>query len=196
MNKKTISLDYIEKNNKLHLSNPNYGAGGSKWSFLIREIADQLKATTILDYGCGKQTLSKALEEFNVYEYDPAIIGLDEIPCTNADLIVCTDVLEHVEPDFIHAVLAEIADIATKAAFFTVATRPAIKFLSDGRNAHLIVKPFSWWNEIISQHFRIIGIKDEPNHEFSVLTIPRKIKITNENLFFHPYFENSKKESS
>lgn len=170
MNRKTISADYREKNHRLHITNPNYGSGGAKWSTLIRKAACKFEIQTILDYGCGKQGLAKALRAhgLHIYEYDPGIPGLDKIPCPQVELVVCTDVLEHVEPDFIHAVLEEIADLTTRFAFFNVATRPAIKNLEDGRNAHLIIESFSWWHEIISQNFDILAQKIEEDYDFSV----------------------------
>jgi hypothetical protein len=38
---------------------------------------------------------------------------------------------------------------------FTIATKPAGKFLKDGRNAHLIQKPASWWLPLMCSRFEI-----------------------------------------
>jgi hypothetical protein len=35
---------------------------------------------------------------------------------------------------------------------------PAIKILADGRNAHLIQKPSSWWLTKIVKHFEIVQL--------------------------------------
>jgi hypothetical protein len=42
-------------------------------------------------------------------------------------------------------VLDHIRSVSRLAAIFTVATRPAVKILADGRNAHLIQQPLEWW---------------------------------------------------
>jgi len=36
---------------------------------------------------------------------------------------------------------------------------PAVKFLQDGRNAHLIQKPTSWWLPKIAKHFEVIQLQ-------------------------------------
>jgi hypothetical protein len=45
--------------------------------------------------------------------------------------------------------------IIIKIGFFTIATKPARKFLNDGRNAHLIQKPSSWWLPLMCSRFEI-----------------------------------------
>ena len=60
-----------------------------------------------------------------------------------ADLVCCIDVLEHIEPEFLDSVIAELARITIKLGFFTIATGPATKTRADGGNAHLIQQPSS-----------------------------------------------------
>ena len=55
------------------------------------------------------------------------------------------DVLEHIEPECLDAVLDHMARLTQKAILLTVTTIPAAKNLADGRNAHLIVEPPEWW---------------------------------------------------
>jgi hypothetical protein len=61
------------------------------------------------------------------------------------DLVVCSDVLEHIEPDCLGDVLRHLYDLTKKALFVDVACRPAKKVLADGRNAHLIQRDPSAW---------------------------------------------------
>ena len=67
-----ISEDYRELNKQLHESRPDYGTSGGKWALRIEELANSLGAITILDYGCGKQTLGMALSHLLIAGYDPA----------------------------------------------------------------------------------------------------------------------------
>lgn len=141
-----ISPTYRELNSQLHQSRPDYGAGISsrRWYATIAELAKKVGAQSILDYGCGKGSLGKALAHLVVKNYDPAIPGLDKPP-TAADLLVSTDVLEHIEPDCLDDVLDDMKRCGLKAVFLTIATRKAAKTLADGRNAHLIVQSPEWW---------------------------------------------------
>lgn len=138
-----ISEDYREQNRKLHESNPGYGTSSSRWVNFIDDLAAQTKAKTILDYGCGKALLSKGVSR-PIINYDPCIAEHAHRP-VQADLVVCTDVLEHIEPEHLDAVLDDIRALMKTTAFFTVATRPAMKVLEDGRNAHLLVESHKWW---------------------------------------------------
>ena len=147
-----ISPQYVNDNLAMHERLANYGAYGSRWADRVRAIAARTGSCDVLDYGCGKGTLAKALTDLTVREYDPAIPGKDALPAS-ADLVVCTDVLEHIEPDCIDEVIAHIGRLTRTAAFLNISTRLAAKSLDDGRNAHLIVQDAAWWRALIEGIF-------------------------------------------
>jgi 2-polyprenyl-3-methyl-5-hydroxy-6-metoxy-1,4-benzoquinol methylase len=143
-----ISDEYLALNQQLHRAPRGFGASGRKHASEITAVAAVMGVNSILDYGCGLGTLKRALLEQGwvgeIAEYDPAVAGRDVLP-TPADLVVCTDVLEHIEPDRLAAVLEHIRALTRRAAFLVIATQPAHKLLADGRNAHLIVESPEWW---------------------------------------------------
>ena len=140
-----MSSEYLEAQRTLHAAPRGYGGKGARWAETAREIATRYGAQSVLDYGCGQGTLAASLRShFVTREYDPAIAGKDGPP-SFADLVVCTDVLEHVEPDKLPAVLTHLRQLARRAALLVVSIRPANKILPDGRNAHLIIRPRAWW---------------------------------------------------
>lgn len=138
-----ISEEYRGLNEDLHKSVPEYGTSGKKWAANIHELSIALDTKDILDYGCGKSTLSNNLP-FAIHQYDPSIKKYSARPVP-ADIVVCTDVLEHIEPEHLDDVLDDLKSLTRKIAFFTVATRPAKKTLADGRNAHLLQHGIDWW---------------------------------------------------
>jgi hypothetical protein len=71
-------------------------------------------------------------------------------------MVVCTDVLEHVEPEYLDNVLADIAGLTKQYAYFNISLMEAMKTLPDGRNAHLIVQPWQWWAEKLREYFTLI----------------------------------------
>lgn len=148
-----ISPEYARLNAELHTSEPEYGIGGSQWGFDVLDILERHGLKSVLDYGCGKGELARFLRDRHVLEYDPAIEG--KAHAGHADLVVCTDVLEHIEPGCLDAVLAHLKDCTDRRLFFNIATRPALKVLADGRNAHLLVKSPDWWRERLQEHFVI-----------------------------------------
>jgi FkbM family methyltransferase len=150
----TISPEYLEQNKLLHQQSAVYGVSGVKYADAVKKLKEELKAESILDYGSGKGTLAAALP-FPIWEYDPAIPGKEANP-KPADLLVCTDVLEHVEPAFLDVVLKDLQRCTIKGAYIVVNNTPAQKTLPDGRNAHLIVQPMDWWRNQIGAYFDIV----------------------------------------
>lgn len=145
-----ITDRYLELQRELHGRPRGYGGRGSKWANGVRGLIDRFRATSVLDYGCGEGTLIKSLRPMcdstiRIDEYDPAIPGKDTLP-SFADLVVCTDVLEHIEPDRLDRVLGHLGFLARKAVFVVIATRPSSKTMADGRNAHLILEDADWWS--------------------------------------------------
>ena len=153
-----ISESYRELNKQLHEVNPAFGISGQKYVDEILNIVEHLKPRSILDYGCGKGTFkSRFMFPHLVSEYDPAVPGKDAKP-EPADLVVCTDVLEHIEPECLDDVLSDISRLAEKAAYLVVATYPAQKKLPDGRNAHLIQRKRDFWDAEVKKHFKEISV--------------------------------------
>lgn len=139
-----ISESYRALNRRAHEEMPNYGTVGHRWAPYVQRLAVRIGAQTILDYGAGKGTLAAALTDHTVAEYDPAIPGKDEPP-EPADLVVCTDVLEHVEGPCTDAVLDHILSVAGRGVLLVISCRVGSKLLADGKPAHRNVMPPAKW---------------------------------------------------
>ena len=149
-----ISPGYLALNEKYHRDAPNWGTSAGRFRAVgAMKLAVLLEAQTILDYGCGKGTMQKA-SGLVMDEYDPAIPGKTEIPRDHYDLVICTDVMEHVEPEYVDSVLNEINDLATLGVYFIVYLTPAMHTLPDGSNCHRTIKPATWWAEKIKGIFK------------------------------------------
>lgn len=127
-----------------------WGADGATWAKEVVEFAATIGAGSVLDYGCGRGRLKLAVPTLKVQEYDPGIPGKDHLP-KPADMVACTDVLEHIEPDRLEAVLAHIFALSRIGAFFVIATSPAREHLPDGRNAHLICEGEGYWRAALER---------------------------------------------
>jgi hypothetical protein len=163
-----ITPEYLEQNRRLHEVG-NYGLSGQKYAPFVLAVSGMVASRDILDYGCGQRTLERTLG-FEIRNYDPCIPGLDAPP-QPADVVVCTDVLEHVEPDCLEDVLDDLQRLTRKVALLVIANRPAKKVLPDGRNAHLIQQPSSWWRPRLERRFRIAELT-EMDGEFGVVVVP------------------------
>lgn len=153
-----ISAEYQATLQKMHKEQPQWGNSGLRFIDQINTLIDRLSVKTILDYGCGKGGLAKQLERMTstvkVSLYDP---GIPEHATpyhgTSFNLVICTDVLEHIEREKVDNVLANIAALSDRAAYFIVHTGLCGHTLPDGRPAHITREPIEWWKEKIARHF-------------------------------------------
>lgn len=172
-----ITPGYLNQQKILHAQPKGYGGRGDKWADGVIGLLKKYDAKSVLDYGCGQGTLGNVLKKLKgivVYEYDPAIPGKEECPNLLADLVVCTDVLEHIEPDRLGVVIDHLFRHTGKALFLVIATRPSKKFLKDGRNSHLIIEPDSWWKDrLVHPHFEFAEPPKSPliSREFVTLLV-------------------------
>src|SRR3990172_3189833 len=156
-----ISHEYRDLNLRLHRENLAYGVGGKNHAETVLKLVEVLMKDckpfpSVLDFGCGKSYLAKNLP-FPIWEYDPAVPGKEELP-RPADLVVCTDVLEHIEPDKLPFVLDELRRCIRMIGYFTIHTGPAQKKLADGRNTHLIQKDAAWWRKMLGKFFQVAKV--------------------------------------
>jgi hypothetical protein len=186
-----ISEAYREQNRRLHAQREDYGTSGEQWAPYVKRLIDDEGYSTVLDFGCGKGTLAKYLakHDMTVAEFDPAVAGKDMAP-EPADLVVCTDVMEHIEPVHLNAVIRELRRVTKRKLFLNIATREAQKTLDDGRNAHLIVKPADWWKAKLEKEFDVHLWEDRGHLVYGEMTpkgvcrkITRRRKITPELAF-------------
>ena len=160
-----ISEDYRKMQQELH-RNPNYGVASIQYAPMVAQVMEAAGITEILDYGAGKGRLGLALEGMYenplvIHHYDPAIPQWSQPP-QPCDLVACIDVLEHIEPDLLDNVLNDLKRVTARVGVFTVHTGAAVKVLGDGRNAHLIQKPASWWLPKFMERFELHTFKKMP----------------------------------
>lgn len=168
-----ITDAYREQNRRLHAERADYGTSGQRYAQQVRPISDWGRKA-ILDFGAGKCTLRNRLgPAYQVTCYDPCIEGLDATPEPHP-VCVCSDVLEHVEPECLADVLADLRRVTQEVGLFVVHLTAAKKTLSDGRNAHLIQEPAEWWaQKIIGAGFEIWQ-QDAGPHEAAFVVKPAR----------------------
>jgi hypothetical protein len=173
----TITDEYLAQNRQLHEANANYGMGGWRHAGKVADLREETESETILDYGCGKGQLKTGLGSPEwVREYDPAVPGKDAKP-EMADIVACTDVLEHIEPDLLDNVLSDLVRVTAKAAYLVIATRESNKCLPDGTSPHKIVRDAEWWRQKLAEKFLILSFSSNGPDEITVVATPiRPIK--------------------
>ena len=157
-----ISNEYKELNEKLHRNSSEYGNQNTYLSGHIPETIEILSKlygfSSVLDYGCGKGLIVESLRkkfqnhDIEINGYDPCIEIFSKTPKAS-DVLICTDVLEHIEPETINNVLEDISNLTKHICFLVIDLMPAVKTLPDGRNAHILLKPTGWWLDKLSNQY-------------------------------------------
>jgi hypothetical protein len=123
---------------------------------------------SVADIGCGTGRGGQRIHELTgcrVELFDFAENCLDksvDLPFTVADLThpiptacdfaFCTDVMEHIPPEDIEAVLNNVLGCAAEA-FFQISLVPDHMGSEIGHPLHLTVRPFEWW----ADQFHLLG---------------------------------------
>lgn len=155
-----ITPTYLDVLKTSRAQNPYWGVGGARHAPVVIAALEELglKSASILDYGSGVGTFANAIRQlagkrFFVSNYDPSMPQWRELPAGPFDAVVCTHVLEHVEPKCLGATLAEIHARANRLAYIEVPFGPAKELLSDGRNAHLTQESEEYWASRLAEVF-------------------------------------------
>lgn len=148
----------------------------------VIDFFHQKGVTSILDAGCGSgqvmEWLIKNHPEFRVHGFDIAANCLnaffkgreseflstgclwhaDDVP-KGYDAVYCTDVMEHIPPEHVDAVLSNLRLASGKSAFLGIALfEDGFGPIIIGAHLHLTVRPVEWWLERIQNAgFKIEG---------------------------------------
>jgi SAM-dependent methyltransferase len=152
-----MTYESLEEAQKYHIQHQTHWIGESlgEYKYQIWDVIARKNVKTVLDYGCGKAHFHKLL--FNnpktpgaptvqLTPYDPAYFPFAEKPTGKFDLVLCIDVMEHVQEDQINNVLEDIFSFSDNV-FLTITCYKATQTLLNGKNAHYTVKKPEWWKE-------------------------------------------------
>ncbi len=162
--------------------------GGAHVIALLDKTTPHIR--TMLDYGSGEGTLRAHVEHERpgrvvFTEYDPGMPGIDKVPSGTFDLVVTTDVLEHVEPHLLAETIREISDLADITVYHNIPCYPtASNFTSGpyiGKNIHLTVEEPKWWKRIVRDNMRDFTIQRVVTvEEYKKYGIKTRLMITSE----------------
>ena len=116
----------------------------------INQIIKDKDIKTILDYGCGKAKHHP--KEWKAIKYDPAIQEYQNKPQDKYDLVISTDVLEHIPVENLKQTINEIFGYSNKWVFVSVCCRKAEAILPNGYNAHATIESAKWWRDLFKPY--------------------------------------------
>lgn len=148
-------MDYIKQYELLYKIKKNYGKTSIKLYDMLEKIINDLNILSVLDYGCGKSKLLdliKKNKKIKIYRYDPAIKKYSKLTKNKTDLVICTDVLQHVPLYDLDRVLKEIKSKGVYILFYIKCTNHKTK-LPNKTYANCTVYDKKWWLEKLSNYY-------------------------------------------
>jgi hypothetical protein len=128
----------------------------------IGEFIRELGATSLLDYGCGagmpydspyKVWKNWGLNPTFIRLYDPAFKEHSKPVTGKYDIVISSDVLEHIPEDQVDSVIQTMFSHARKGVWASICTRPAKKcFPGTKINMHVTLHPMQWWDDTFKEH--------------------------------------------
>lgn len=138
------------------------GYGSTNHGAAALPVVQRLKPRLVVDFGCGRNDFIGALRRIGIdglgidFAFPDADIPramhktglLDGV----ADVVTSFDALEHLLPEDVDAVLAEMRRVARpRATFvFSICTRPSRTTVA-GEGLHPTVRPLAWWLDRFGQ---------------------------------------------
>lgn len=151
-----LQQEYVSYYVDLHHQDALYGNGAHELMEYILPFIVELKPQSILDYGAGKSDfvmdISSYVNDCQGYKFDPAIKDIAVLPKDKVDLVINTDVMEHIPEENIEATLEKISRISQNV-YFNICTTLSDEILPNGKNAHITIKPPEWWQKKIEKFF-------------------------------------------
>ena len=148
-------MDYIKQYKLLYKRKKNYGKTSIKLYDMLKKIINDLNILSVLDYGCGKSKLLDLIKKnskIKIFKYDPAIKKYSKLTKNKTDLVICTDVLQHVPLYDLDRVLKEIKSKGIYILFYIKCTNHKTK-LPNKTYANCTVYDKKWWLEKLSNYY-------------------------------------------
>jgi hypothetical protein len=139
-----------------------YGVTGNRYGLLVQTLILELKPRIILNYGCGQTDWHQRIDLMGAeyYGYDPAIPERADLPVSSADLLINTDVLEHIAADRLPEALAHMRALSSNA-LFVIATRPDGRKFPSGEDLHCTLMPAFEWRRLLLQFYPTVELAFE-----------------------------------
>jgi len=168
---KIYDRDYLENGIATKKSNYvdySWNRLGSYFQKTAKHIVNKFSPSSVLDVGCAKGFLVKALVELGVdaYGVDPSEYAFNEVPAdikgrtvigaaqqlhdedNSFDLVTCFDVLEHIPEKDVPQVLSEMLRVSKQWLIIRVATK---ELPNDVDANHATIREKDWWIEKIKE---------------------------------------------
>ena len=163
-----------------------WGSTGARYSgkAVAEVILSRPYLKTALDYGCGKGTMAHYFDDLEWTEYDPGVVGKQEKPIGRYDLVTCTDVMEHVEREYITSVIKELGAATDKVLFVDIACYLTGKVFGsgpyEGQDLHITIFSTDEWKDLFDRYSGLTFLESRGIDKVSKGKTKKRLQLTYE----------------
>jgi len=143
------------ENQQAHQTHKQYGSvsgyvfyfGGENLPLMgtsVLTLIRELEPGTVLDYGCGKglgaDNLVYNYPDLHVTKYDPFVDQFAQQPQAQYDMVICYNVLQIVEQEYLDAVIQHCVELTKKNLFLNI--------LYNKKSP----RDLAWWSTALSEY--------------------------------------------
>lgn len=154
----TARPEWLQRHRDTHARETTFGTHRHPYLMqtieaLVSESRGQGELPSLLDYGCGKGAMLAELRRRGMFRflrgYDPAVDAFRARPTQRYDIVLCLDVLDQTEDDFILSLIEDVAQFTLRFALFDVISKQVAQL------SHLPTRDFAEWRELIGRCMEI-----------------------------------------
>jgi SAM-dependent methyltransferase len=163
---------------------PSYSAQapGATHVGTFTEMSGAAGGASVLDAGCGSGAGALALQaagyrvtlcdvtpagvspEASTLPFVAACLWHDLAPVAylsgGVDYVYCTDVLEHIPPEYTMLVLSRLLEASKSGVFLNISLVPDQFGVWVGQPLHQTVRPFTWWRDRLRDLGQLVECRD------------------------------------
>jgi SAM-dependent methyltransferase len=133
------------------------GTGSGKGAVALYKEGFDVVACDVTDAGLVDEFKNPELAAIPFY---PACLWDDLSFIGRPAYVYCTDVLEHIPPQFTMLAIYQMLQVARKGLFLTVSLVPDSFGVWAGKSLHQTVQPFTWWKDSLAEVGTVIEARD------------------------------------
>lgn len=137
------------------------GTGSGKGALALKAAGFDVRLCDVTDAGLVPAAHALPFYEACLWhDLSPTTRAFGHPGRTRADYVYCTDVLEHIPPQFTMLAIDQMLRVASRGLFLSVSLVPDTFGIWAGKALHQTVQPFTWWRDALKELGTVIEARD------------------------------------
>jgi hypothetical protein len=147
-----LQMVNLEPNARRHVTVLDAGTGSGKGAIALTDAGFLVRTCDVTDAGLVPEARTIPYADACLWhDLSHVTRAFGHPNRTKADYVYCTDVLEHVPPQFTLLAIDQMLRVTSRALFLSVSLIPDSFGVWVGTSLHQTVQPFVWWRDALRE---------------------------------------------